>query len=91
MNKSFLDISKFEDWFRMKLIEERKRRINYIQSKWDNLSSINRGLLIDFLGNDLLKEYKTLFIHEKYNEFYLVLKDQFELCYELILEWSGSK
>ena len=91
MNKSSLDISKFEDWFRMKLIEERKRRINYIQSKWDNLSSINRGLLIDFLGNDLLKEYKTLFIHKKYNEIYLVLKDQFELCYELILEWSGSK
>ncbi len=91
MNKSFIDLSRFENWFRLKLVEEKQRRINYIKLKWDNLNIVNRELLIDFLGNNLLKEYKTLFINKKYNEFYLILKDQFELCYELIHKWSSSK
>ena len=91
MNKSFIDLNRFEDWFRMKLVEERQRRINFIKSNWDNLNKVNRGLLIDFLGNDLLKYYKPLFINKKYKEFYLILKDQFELCYELIHKWSISK
>lgn len=91
MNKSFNDLIGFEDWFRMKLSKERERRINYVESKWDNLNIVNRGLLIDFLGNTFLKDYKPLFINKKYNEFYLILKDQFELCYELIHRWSSSK
>ena len=91
MNRSFIDLNRFEDWFRLKLVEERGRRINYIESKWDNLNVANRGLLIDFLGNNFLKDYKPLFINKKYNEFYLILKDHFELCYELIHEWSSSK
>jgi len=91
MNKSFIDLSRFENWFRLKLVEEKQRRINYIKLKWDNLNIVNRELLIDFLSNDLLKEYKKLFINKKYNEFYLILKDQFELCYELIHKWSSSK
>ena len=91
MNKSFIDLSRFENWFRLKLVEEKQRRINYIKLKWDNLNIVNRELLIDFLGNDFLKEYKTLFINKKYNEFYLILKDQFELCYELIHKWSSSE
>lgn len=91
MNKSFIDLNRFENWFRLKLVEEKQRRINYIKLKWDNLNIVNRELLIDFLGNNLLKEYKTLFINKKYNEFYLILKDQFELCYELIHKWSSSK
>ena len=91
MNKSFIDLSRFENWFRLKLVEEKQRRINYIKLKWDNLNIVNRELLIDFLCNDFLKEYKTLFINKKYNEFYLILKDQFELCYELIHKWPSSK
>ena len=91
MNKSFIDLNRFENWFRLKLVEEKQRRINYIKLKWDNLNIVNRELLIDFLGNNLLKEYKTLFINKKYNEFYLILKDQFELCYELIHKWSSSE
>ena len=63
--------------------------LNY--SKWDNLNMVNRGLLIDFLGNKLLTTYKQFFINKKYNEFYLILKDEFELCYELIHKWSRSK
>lgn len=91
MNKSFIDLNRFENWFRLKLVEEKQCRINYIKLQWDGLNIVNRELLIDFLGNDLLKEYKTLFINKKYNEFYLILKDQFELCYELIHKWSSSK
>ena len=91
MKKSFIDLNGFEDWFRLKLVEERQRQINYIKSKWDNLNIGNRGLLIDFLGNNVLKDYKKLFINKKYNEFYLILKDQFELSYELIHKWSSSK
>ena len=60
MNKSFIDLSRFENWFRLKLVEEKQRRINYIKLKWDNLNIVNRELLIDFLSNDLLKEYKKL-------------------------------
>ena len=90
MNRSFIDLDGFEDWFRLKLVEERQRRINYVKSKWDNLNLVNRGLLIDFLGNNLLKDYKLLFINKEYNEFYLILKDQFELCYELIHDWYSS-
>ena len=91
MNKSFTDLNGFEDWFRMKLVEEFQRRINYIKSKWNNLTILNRGQLIDFLGNNLLTKYKLLFINKQYNEFYLIIKDQFELCYELINKWSSSK
>ena len=91
MNNSFIDLNGFEDWFRLKLVEERQRRINYIEIKWDNLTIVNLGLLIDFLGNKLLEDYKPLFIDKKYSEFYLILKDQFELCYELIHKWTKSK
>ena len=91
MSKSFTDLNGFEDWFRMKLVEEFQRRINYIKSKWNNLTILNRGQLIDFLGNNLLTKYKLLFINKQYNEFYLIIKDQFELCYELINKWSSSK
>lgn len=90
MNKSLIDLHEFEDWFRMKLEEERQRRINFIESKWDNLNIVNRGLLIDFLGNNVLTGYKLFFINKKYNELYLILKDQFELCYELIHKWSTT-
>ena len=91
VKNSLIDLNRFEDWFRMKLVQERQRRINYIKFKWDNLNMVNRGLLIDFLGNKLLTTYKQFFINKKYNEFYLILKDEFELCYELIHKWSRSK
>jgi len=41
MNKSFIDLSRFENWFRLKLVEEKQRRINYIKLKWDNLNKVN--------------------------------------------------
>lgn len=91
MPKSITDLNRFEDWFKNKLLEERRRRINYIQSKWNSLNLENRSLLIDFLGNKLLTNYKPLYINKNYNEFYLILKDQFELRYELIHKWSSLK
>lgn len=91
MNKSFLDMDAFEEWFRSKLVEEKQRRINYILLKWDTLDRDDRESLIDFIDNTFLKDYKQLFINKKYNDFYLILKDQFELSYELIHKWSSSK
>jgi hypothetical protein len=91
VKKSFKDLKIFEDWFRTKLFEEKKRRVNLIESIWNDLNLENRDMLIEFLCNDFLSNHKQFFIEKKYGDFYLVLKDQFELCYELIYEWSSLK
>jgi hypothetical protein len=91
VNKLFSDLSLFEEWFRTKLMEEKRRRVNFIQSIWDSLSLKNRNLLIDYLNNKVLSDYKTLFIEKNYSEFYLILRDQFELSYELFINWLKLK
>ncbi|UCD01739.1 MAG: hypothetical protein JSV23_01575 [Promethearchaeota archaeon] len=91
MNISVTDLNLFEDWFKTKLLAEKERRINYIRLKWDSLNIENRSLLIDFLEDKLLTYYKPFYLNKNYNEFYLILKDQIELSYELIHKWLSSK
>jgi len=91
MDRLLFDFKYFEEWFRSKLIEEKNIRLKYIESTWDNLSQENRENLITFLDNKIVTKYKFIYIDKKFNEIYLVLKEQFELCYEFFKAWSNFK
>lgn len=82
------NIISFEDWFINKLVEEKKRRIEYIKKIWDTITPKQRVNLLKYINNDFLLRFMIQIIKKKYDDLYFVIKDHIENSYEIIEKWE---